>query len=65
MTVHTRYKAAVADFIDGAKGGEFIVKTICGEHLVIEFGPAQIVSDKRGLDRYLTHYEVDECKAKR
>ena len=64
MTEHTRYRAAVGDFIEGRDGGEFHCKSICGAHIVIELGPAQILSTKRGLDRYVANYEVAECKAK-
>lgn len=60
---NTRYRAAVADFIEGKNGGELHCKTLCGAHLVIEFGPAQIVSAKRAVDRYVANYEVSECKA--
>lgn len=63
MSEQTRYRAAVGDFIEGRDGGEFHCKTLCGAHLVIELGPAQILSTKRGLDRYVANYEAEEIKA--
>jgi hypothetical protein len=55
----SRYTAAIGDFIDG----EFHCKAISGEHIIIELGPAQVISIKRGLDRYVASYEATEKKA--
>lgn len=52
-----RHTAAVADFTEG---GDFHIKTLRGEHLIITLGPAQIISTKRGVDRYVAQYEVAE-----
>lgn len=60
MTEPTKYKAAIGDFIDG----ELHCKAVTGEHIIIILGPAQVISVKRGLDRYVANYEVGECKAK-
>ena len=59
MSEPQTHKCAIADFIDG----DFHFKTLKGEHLIVELGPAQIISAKRGLDRYVANYEVKECKA--
>lgn len=58
-TSATPYIAAIADFIDG----DFHFKTTTGEHIVIKLGSAQVISAKRGMDRYVASQEVAECKA--
>lgn len=60
MSDPQRHNAAIADLIDG----ELHIKTLKGDYLIISLGPAQVISAKRGLDRYVANYEVQECKVK-
>lgn len=58
MSEPQHHKCIIADFIDG----NFHFKTTKGEHLVVELGPAQVISAKRGMDRYVAGYDVQEAK---
>ena len=58
MSDPQRHQCAIADFTDS---GDFHAKTLRGEHLIISLGPAQIVSLKRQLDRYVAHYDAEEA----
>lgn len=60
MSEPQRHSCAIADFTEN---GDFHFKTLQGEHLIISLGPAQVVSAKRGMDRYVAMYEAQEIKA--
>lgn len=57
MSDEKEYTAAIADMDDT---GAFVVKTLDYKKITIYLGPAQIVSLKRAVDRFVANYEVTE-----
>lgn len=59
-----RYRAILTDVIEGKTHTEFHCDTKDGKHVVIELGINQVLSTKRGADRVVANYEVQEKKFK-